>query len=145
MKKIKVKEIEEKEKKKRVKKLKKEEIEKIIVELAKKGYSSAQIGLILKEKYHILKPKKYLKEKISKIMQKHGVYPEIPEDLLFLLKKAVNLHEHLQKHKKDKHSRRGLELLESKIRCLAKYYIRKGRLPKSWKYSYEEARLIVQK
>jgi small subunit ribosomal protein S15 len=144
MKKIKVKEVEEREKK-REKKLKREEIEKIIVDLAKKGYSSAQIGLILKDKYNILKPKKYLKEKISKIMQKHGIYPEIPEDLLFLLKKAVNLHEHLQRHKKDKHSKRGLELLESKIRCLAKYYIRKGKLPKNWKYSYEEARLLVQK
>ena len=131
---------------KRVRKprISKDEIEKIVVELAKKGLTSAQIGMVLKKEYGIY-VKKALKMKISKIMQKHKVYPEIPEDLLALLKRAVNLHEHLQKHKKDKHSKRGLELLESKIRSLAKYYIRKGKLPKDWKYSYETARLIVQK
>lgn len=78
-------------------------------------------------------------------MKEHKVYPEIPEDLLSLLKKAVRLREHLEKHKKDKHSKRGLELLESKIRKLGKYYVRKRILPKDWKYSPEEAKLIVQK
>ena len=78
-------------------------------------------------------------------MQEHKTYPEIPEDLMSLLKKAVNLHKHIVTNKKDKHSFRGLKNLESKIRRLSKYYIRKGGLPKSWKYSPEEAKFIIQK
>ena len=78
-------------------------------------------------------------------MKKHNLQPKLPEDLMNLMKRAVKLHEHLQKHKKDKHSRRGLELLESRIRRLSKYYIDKGLLPKDWKYSYDTAKLIVEK
>ena len=78
-------------------------------------------------------------------MKKNELYPEMPEDLLNLLKKAVNLHNYLEKSKADKHSKKGLGNLESKIRRLAKYYIRKKVLPKGWKYSYEKSKLIVQK
>ena len=126
------------------KKISKEEIEKTVVELAKKGIPPSKIGLILYDKFKI-STKKELGTKITKILKKHNLLPKIPEDLMNLMKRAVNLHEHLQRHKKDKHSKRGLELLESKIRRLSKYYIDKGVLPKDWKYSYETAKLIVEK
>ncbi|HDD71510.1 MAG: 30S ribosomal protein S15 [Candidatus Aenigmatarchaeota archaeon] len=126
-------------------KYKKAEVEELVVKLAKEGYTSARIGIILRDQYGIPDVKTITGKSISRIMKEHKVYPEIPEDLLSLLKKAVRLREHLEKHKKDKHSKRGLELLESKIRKLGKYYVRKGILPKDWKYSPEEAKLIVQK
>ena len=126
-------------------KYKKAEVEELVVKLAKEGYTSARIGIILRDQYGIPDVKTITGKSISRIMKEHKVYPEIPEDLLSLLKKAVRLREHLEKHKKDKHSKRGLELLESKIRKLGKYYMRKGILPKDWKYSPEEAKLIVQK
>ncbi|RLF78179.1 30S ribosomal protein S15 [Thermococci archaeon] len=126
-------------------KYKKEEVEKLVIELAKKGYSSALIGQILRDQYGIPDVKVITGKKISKIMKENKLYPEIPEDLLNLLKRAVRLRDHLEKHKSDKHSRRGLQNLESKIRRLAKYYIREGVLPKDWKYSPEEAKLLVQK
>jgi len=126
-------------------KYKKAEVEELVVKLAKEGYTSARIGIILRDQYGIPDVKTITGKSISRIMKEHKVYPEIPEDLLSLLKKAVRLREHLEKHKKDKHSKRGLELLESKIRKLGKYYVRKGVLPKDWKYSPEEAKLIVQK
>ena len=44
----------------------------------------------------------------------------------------------------DAKAKHGLELLESKIRRLGKYYARKGKLPKDWKYSIETAKLIVK-
>ena len=99
-------------------KYKPQEIEEIVVKLAKKGYSTAQIGLILRDQYGI--PSTRLKEggaglKISQILKKHGLSPEIPEDLMNLLKKAVNLMYHLEKNRKDYTSKRGLELTESKI------------------------------
>ena len=129
---------------KRARRVDRKKVEGIIVELAKKGIPPSQIGLILRDKYRVY-IKKDLRTKITKILEKHNLQPEIPEDLMNLLKRAVNLHEHLQKNKKDKHSRRGLELLESKIRSLSKYYIKKGELPKNWKYTYETARLLIQK
>jgi len=126
-------------------KMKKEDVEKLIVELAKKGYQSSMIGMILRDQYGIPDVKTFLGKKITQVMKEHGVYPEIPEDLMNLMRKAVNLREHLEKHRKDKHSRRGLENLESKIRRLVKYYIREGVLPKDWTYTPEKAKLLVQK
>lgn len=80
-----------------------------------------------------------------KIMRENKLYPELPEDLMSLLKKAVNIREHLGRSKADRLSQRGLENLESKIRRLGKYYSRQGILPKTWRYDFEKAKLIVQK
>lgn len=124
---------------------KKSEVEKLIVELAKQKYTSAQIGLILRDQYGIPDVKTITKKSISQIIKEHNFYPEIPEDLLRLLRKAVLLRGHLTKYKRDLHSKRGLENLESKIRRLGKYYSRTGKLPSDWRYSPEEAKLIVQK
>jgi small subunit ribosomal protein S15 len=126
-------------------KIKKEEVEKLVIEFAKKRYSSAKIGMILRDTYGIPDVKLITGKSISQIMKEAGVYPELPEDLLFLLKRAVKLREHLEKHRKDKHSKRGLEILESRIRRLAKYYIREGVLPKDWTYDPAKAKLIVEK
>jgi small subunit ribosomal protein S15 len=123
---------------------KKEEVERLVCKLAKEGYSSAMIGLILRDQYGIPSVRDITGKKITKILKENNLAPKIPEDLFNLLKKAVNLRDHLEKHRKDKHSRRGLELLESKIRRLVKYYVRKGKLPKDWKYDPERAKLIVQ-
>jgi small subunit ribosomal protein S15 len=125
--------------------MKKEEIEKLIIELAKKGYSPSMIGLILRDSYGIPNVKKILGKKISEILEENNLLPEIPEDLLNLLKRAVKLREHLKIHRKDKHSARGLVMIESKIKALAKYYKRAGKLPKDWEYDAEKAKILVQK
>ena len=126
-------------------KYKKAEVEELVVKLAKEGYTSARIGIILRDQYGIPDVKTITGKSISRIMKEHKVYPEIPEDLLNLMKRAVKLREHLEKHKKDLHSRRGLQNLESKIRRLAKYYIEEGVLPRDWKYDPEIAKILVQK
>jgi small subunit ribosomal protein S15 len=126
-------------------KMKKNEVEDLVERLARQRLTSAQIGTILRDQYGIPDVKTLTNKTISEIMKEKGVYPEIPEDLLSLMRKAVNLRSHLEKNKADKHSLRGLENLESKIKRLVKYYTRKGILPKDWKYSPEKAKLIVQK
>jgi len=124
-------------------KLKPAEIEQIITKLAKQGLNSAKIGLTLRDEYGI--PSVKIKElKICQVMKKEKIYPEYPEDMLNLMKRAVNLHNHLAKNKKDGISKRGLELTESKIRRLGKYYKTKGILTKDWKYNIDQARLIVK-
>ena len=124
---------------------KKNEIEKLVIKLAKEGNSTSRIGLILRDQFGIPSVKLVTGKTISEIMKENETYPKFPEDLFNLLKQAVNLRDHLEKNKRDYTSKRGLELLESKIRRLSKYYVRKGVLPKDWKYSPEKAKLLVQR
>ena len=126
-------------------KAKPEEIEKLVIELAKERKTPASIGLMLRDQHGIPDVKAATGKNISKIMKENDLYPKIPDDMISLLKKAVLIREHLQRHRKDKHSRRGLENLEAKIRRLGKYYSREGILPANWRYDPNEAKLIVQK
>jgi len=124
---------------------KKNEIEKLVMKLAKEGNSTSMIGLILRDQFGVPSVEKITGKTISEIMKENNIYPKLPEDLFNLLKQAVNLRNHLEKDKKDYTSKRGLELLESKIRRLAKYYARKKIIPEDWRYSPEKAKLLVQK
>ena len=124
---------------------KKEDVEKLVEKLAKERYSSAQIGIILRDQYGIPDAKVITRKKISEIIKKRGIVYEVPEDMMSLLKKAVKLRAHLDQSKRDKTSKYGLIKLESKIRRLGKYYSRKGKLPNDWKYDVEKAKLIIQK
>jgi len=120
-----------------------EEIEVLIVELANKGYGPSMIGIILRDQYGVPLVKPILGKKLTKVLEEHGAAPEIPEDLMVLIRKAVNLRRHLDEHPKDLHAKKGLLDLESKIRRLVKYYKRVGKLPKDWEYSPERAKLLV--
>lgn len=126
-------------------KLSSEEIEALIVELAKKGYGPSMIGIILRDQYGIPLVKPILGKGIAKVLEEHGLAAEIPEDLFNLMKRAAKLRTHLEEHPKDYHSKRGLEEIESKIRRLAKYYKRIGKLPKYWKYEPEKVKLLVSR
>ncbi|HLC59761.1 MAG TPA: 30S ribosomal protein S15 [archaeon] len=122
-----------------------EDIIKIIIDLAKEKNSSAKIGAILRDTHGIPDAKVMIGRPISKIMKENDLYPKLPEDMMNLLRKAVELYDHLKRHRKDNHSLRSLQNLESKIRRLSKYYKREKVLPQNWKYVPEEAKLIVQK
>jgi small subunit ribosomal protein S15 len=124
-------------------KMRPEEIETVIVELRKMGYTPSMIGLILRDQYGVPLVKSVLGVKLTKVLEKHGLAPEIPEDLFNLMKRAVNLLRHLEEHPKDLHSKRGLTEIESKIRRLVKYYKRVGKLPPDWEYDRERAKLLV--
>ena len=124
--------------------LKPKEIEDIIVRYAKEGMQSAEIGIILRDSYGIPSVKLVTKKTLSQILKENNVYPKLPEDMMNLLKKSVNLRNHMEKNKKDYHTYRGLELTESKIRRLGRYYIKKGTLPEGWKYDPQQAKLLVR-
>ena len=120
------------------------EVEDIIIKLSKQGLPSAQIGLALRDQYGIPSVKASAGIDVTAVMKKNSLYPELPEDLFNLIKKAVSLRFHMQKNKRDYTSYRGLELTESKIRRLGKYYIREKTLPAKWKYDPERARLLIK-
>lgn len=119
------------------------EIEDIVVKLAKQGLSASRIGLVLRDSYGI--PTVRINQaRVARILKAKGLAPQIPEDLYQLLVRAVSLDTHLQKNAKDYTSYRGFEIAESKIRRLSKYYRNTGKLPKDWKYSIADARLLVK-
>jgi small subunit ribosomal protein S15 len=67
----------------------------------------------------------------------------MPEDLMALIKKLVMIKKHLEENKQDKVGLRGLQLTESKIQRLIKYYKRTGRLAKDWTYDVNKAKLYI--
>lgn len=123
---------------------KKEEVERLVVKLAKDGLRTSDIGRTLRDQYGIPSVKAVTEKHISEILEENNMLPKLPEDLLNLLKQSVKLREHMKKNRKDYTSKHGLELLESKIRRLSKYYVNSKRLPLGWVYDPERAKLIVQ-
>ena len=113
---------------------KKDEIETLVVKLAKQGISPSQIGLILRDSYGIPDVEKLAGRKLGKILEEKKLAPEIPESLQALIKNAVQIKKHMETNKKDMHSKLGLQRTEAKIFRLVKYYKRTGRLPENWKY-----------
>jgi small subunit ribosomal protein S15 len=120
------------------------EVEMLVIKLRKEGMEIPKIGLILRDQYGIPSVKQATNKTITKILEENNLLMKIPEDLLSLLRKAVNLREHMGKNKKDYTSKHGLELLESKIRRLIKYYVKNRKLPAGFKYEPERAKLLVE-
>ncbi len=119
-----------------------EEVESIVVKLAKEGYGTSIIGTILRDQHGIPLTKPITGKSVSKILKDAGLAPSVPEDLSVLLKKATSIYVHLEKNKKDAFNKRALQLIEAKIHKLAKYYKHEGVLPPDWKYEAKTASLI---
>jgi len=124
--------------------LKPREVESHVIDLAKEGKTTSEIGMVLRDQYAVPDIKLATGKSITKILESNNIKPEIPEDLRNLISTALSLRKHLETNKKDLHNKRGLQLTESKIRRLAKYYISAGKLPESWKYSPKQAKLLFE-
>ena len=109
-----------------------EEVKAIILKMANQGLTSDKIGLQLRDSYGI-PPSAILTKKIKKILKEKGIN-EKPQDIENLVKRAKELKKHLQKNKKDIVAKRWLQLTESKILKLEKYYKKRGILSNEWKY-----------
>ena len=121
-----------------------EEIEEFIVKFKREGKSASEIGVILRDQYGIPSVKEVTGEKITEILRKNGQADDYPEDLMNLIRRAVNIRDHLEDNPKDLHSKRGLTIIESRIRKLASYYVSEGELPEGWRYNPEQAALLVK-
>jgi small subunit ribosomal protein S15 len=121
-----------------------EEIEELILKLTKEGNSPSKIGIILRDQHGIPDVKVVTGKKITKILEDHGQKQEYPEDLMNLIKRAVNIRDHLKENPKDLHTKRGLQIIESQIRRLGRYYVREGVMPEGWRYDAQKAALLVK-
>ena len=121
-----------------------EEIEEMILKFNREGKSTSEIGIILRDQYGIPSVKDVTGERITEILRRNGQAGDYPEDLMNLIRRAVNIRDHLEENPKDLHSKRGLMTIESKIRRLVKYYTRNNILPEGWRYDPKTAALLVK-
>jgi small subunit ribosomal protein S15 len=122
----------------------KEEVEELILTLSKEGNSTAVIGTILRDRYAVPDARLVTGERISQTLIRNNIVPSYPEDMMNLMRRALGLIDHLNSNKKDIHNRRQLELCESKIRRLARYYKGNGNILETWTYKRDQLRLMVE-
>jgi len=115
------------------------EVELLIGKMAKDGKSPSQIGIYLRDTYGIPDVKTLSGKRITQILKEKNLLTEVPEDLRALIKKAALVRKHLEENKQDQPAFRGLQLTESKIKRLVKYYKKSGRMPVTWKYDPSKA------
>ncbi len=120
------------------------EIESHILDLAKVGKSTSEIGMVLRDQYAVPDIKIATGKKVSRILDENNMLSEFPEDVKNLISTALQLRKHLEIHKKDLKNKRNLQLIESKIRRLTRYYHSQHKLPKGWKYSPKQAKLMFE-
>ena len=120
-------------------------ITQVILNLRKEGASSSKIGLVLRDSYGVPDVKLALGKRIGDILKENKVASEIPEDLRDLMIKALGLRKHLGDNKKDLHNKRQLNLTESKIRRLVRYYRGTKKLPKEFVYKPETAEILLSR
>jgi small subunit ribosomal protein S15 len=121
-------------------------IEKVIIDLRKEGVSSSRIGLILRDRYGVPDIKLVTGGKrITDILRANKMESEIPEDLRDLMKKALGLRKHISENPKDLHNKRQLQLMESKIRRLVRYYSKSRKLPAGWTYKAENTEILLSR
>ena len=120
------------------------EIELLIVKLAKESKTSSEIGIILRDTYGVPNVKLSCNKKIAKILAERKLLQKLPEDLTALIGKVVFITKHREKNHKDQTAKYGLQLTESKINRLVKYYKLKKVLPEDWKYERSRAAMLVE-
>jgi len=118
-----------------------EEVEALVIKLAREGNSPSRIGTILRDQHAIPLVKSITGKTITGILKDTELALAMPEDLGSLVKKAEGLAAHLERNKKDLHNKRALQIVEAKIHKLSRYYKREGVLPATWKYEPKIAAL----
>merc|ERR1712224_624559 len=111
--------------------------------MAKKGFTPSQIGVSMRDCHGIPQVSRITGTKILLILKTAGIAPEIPEDIFFLIKRAISIRKHLDSNHKDKDSKFRLILVESRIHRLSRYYKTSRKLPPNWKYESSTASALV--
>lgn len=124
--------------------MERDDIEATIVRLHQEGLSAAAIGVRLRDGFGVPNIRLATGRSVTEILVSKGAKATIPDDLAGLIKRAANLQTHLKEHGKDLSNKRGLQLIESKIRRLSRYYKEQGILSETWDYSSKLAELQLK-
>ncbi len=114
------------------------------VQLSKGGRTAALVGQMLRDSGGVPSVRAVTGKRLGAVLAENGLRPEIPDDLQSLLRRVVHLQRHLETHPNDLANKRGLSLMESRIRRLARYYRQRRRIPEGWRYSAAGAALQVE-
>ena len=106
-----------------------EEVQALIINLAREGKAQSQIGNILRDVHGVPLVKPIVGHGIRKVLEEANLAPQIPEDLYNLMVAATRLRRHLERNPKDFNNKRGLHMTESKIFRLTRFYKRQGSCP----------------
>ncbi len=120
------------------------EVEMLVLKVAKEGKPASMIGLVLRDSYGIPDVKAVSGKSITKILEEKKLAPKIPEDLMSLIKRAIAIRKHIEENKQDMTALRGLQLTESKVKRLVKYYKRIKKIPVDWKYDVKSVKLYAE-
>jgi len=121
-----------------------EEIEQTVVKLAKEGMAASKIGMTLRDQYAVPSVRLATGKTMYEILDANGLRPSLPDDLVALMRRAINVNLHMAENQKDMANNRNMQLIESKIRRLVKYYKRNDILPQDWEYSIKNAELLIE-
>lgn len=119
-----------------------EEVEALVIKLARGGNSPSRIGTILRDQHGIPMTKPLTGKTVTRILTEAEMAPSVPEDLEMLLKKASRLSTHFERNRMDLVNKRSMQIVEAKIHKLSKYYRQKGALPSGWKYEPKAASVV---
>jgi small subunit ribosomal protein S15 len=114
-----------------------DEVKALIINLSREGRAQSEIGNILRDEHGIPLVKPIVGYGVRRVLEEAGLAPRIPEDLYNLMVRATRLRRHLERNPKDFSDKRGIQLIESKIFALTRYYKRKGLLQQDWRYRDE--------
>lgn len=125
-------------------KYKAKEIELLIVKYAKGGLTPSKIGSRLRDAYGVPDVKLITGKSVTKILADKDLLNDLPEDLMALIRKSLFIRKHLDENKQDMPAKRGLQLTDSKINRLVKYYKYTDRLPADWRFDATKARIYLE-
>lgn len=117
-----------------------DEIENLVQNLHDEGHEPADIGRVLRDEHGVPSVQDVTGNTVTELLE---LEDEFPEDLRNLMRKAIQVQEHIDKNPEDDSAKRQLDLTEAKVRRLADYY-RGDRIPGDWTYNIEKARLVVE-
>lgn len=109
------------------------EIKKDIIHHANKGMVPSAIGNMLRDQYGVGSPQDILGKSLLQFCRENKCAPIIPEDLASLIEKSNSIRSHLLAHKKDNDAKYRLNLINSRLHRLIRYYKEKSVLPGNWK------------
>ncbi|KON29506.1 30S ribosomal protein S15 [miscellaneous Crenarchaeota group-15 archaeon DG-45] len=114
-----------------------DEVKALIINLAREGRTPSEIGNALRDEHGIPLVKPIVGHGVLRVLEEAGIAPSIPEDLYNLMVRAARLRRHLERNPKDFGNKRALQMTESRIYRLTRYYKGKGLLPMDWRYRSE--------
>jgi small subunit ribosomal protein S15 len=120
------------------------EVEMLIAKLAKEGTKPSQIGIHLRDAYGIPDVRLVTGKKLTAILADKNLLQKFPEDIISLMSRRIAITKHMLENKKDQTAKRGVDITDSKIRRLVKYYKAKGKISKEWNYNPDEIKMYME-